>query len=423
MVVRFRCSSAFGAVFAGLVIVVAMGCSSGAADNSTAGVSSKTGTTGENGRAEFTDSGTNEPVIINVTNSQDGSPVGGASVSFVDADGFEAFLVSAPGYISSFKVFPHNSSHDFELLPATEKQFTVFDYYFAEHPEDAAAWTNYLDWAEETYVYSGCMTREEMKQAREDTVKLISLLTGGNPVIKIVSTVLDGVVKLEEWGLIDTLPDPIYHIYEPMSFVAPGLAVGAVVEDETEDGIDNDCDGYVDEAESQSGRPSGAGWTNLGDGRIADYDHELYWTADKSPDYLDWDDAKQYCSDLDVAGIHGWRLPTVDELRTLVVGCSKLEPGDECGVTDPDCLSPANGGGCITYGPNNCACGEAEGCYWDTGLLGGSCSRVWSGSPVIGSVGSCAESECAWMLDFSWAVLDAVKTNMWTFPVYCVAPM
>jgi len=44
--------------------------------------------------------------------------------------------------------------------------------------------------------------------------------------------------------------------------------------------------------------------------------------------------ATQYCEGLG----DGWRVPTIDELRSLVRGCAELETGGACGLNDPNCL-------------------------------------------------------------------------------------
>ncbi|MBR4532577.1 DUF1566 domain-containing protein [bacterium] len=51
----------------------------------------------------------------------------------------------------------------------------------------------------------------------------------------------------------------------------------------------------------------------------------LLW-SDISSGYLDFEEAKSYCLDLTMADTeHYWRLPTLDELKTLVVNCSEEE--------------------------------------------------------------------------------------------------
>lgn len=59
----------------------------------------------------------------------------------------------------------------------------------------------------------------------------------------------------------------------------------------------------------------------------------LLW-SDVSKDYMFWDDAVKYCEDL------GGRMPTIDEIRTLIRKCPGTITGGNCGIHDD----------CTTYG-------------------------------------------------------------------------
>ncbi len=50
--------------------------------------------------------------------------------------------------------------------------------------------------------------------------------------------------------------------------------------------------------------------------------------------YLDWGNAKAYCDDFDEGGHTDWRLPNIDEMRTVVRNCSRMMTGGECPVSE-----------------------------------------------------------------------------------------
>ena len=71
-----------------------------------------------------------------------------------------------------------------------------------------------------------------------------------------------------------------------------------------------------------------------------------------SPLPLSWEEAVAYCENLDELNYSDWRLPTVDELRTLIQHCPNHESDGPCTMTDK-CLT--NPSGC-EFSSENCSC-------------------------------------------------------------------
>jgi hypothetical protein len=47
-----------------------------------------------------------------------------------------------------------------------------------------------------------------------------------------------------------------------------------------------------------------------------------------------WTEANQYCEDLEELGFDDWRLPTIDELRTLILECEGTVTGGACQISE-----------------------------------------------------------------------------------------
>ena len=79
-------------------------------------------------------------------------------------------------------------------------------------------------------------------------------------------------------------------------------------------------------------------------------------------------EAGPYCESLVLGGYSDWRVPTVDELRTLIDGNSPSQPGGDCGVSvgsrTGDGFNPA------CHGSERFAGAAANGCYWKPALEG-----------------------------------------------------
>ena len=85
-----------------------------------------------------------------------------------------------------------------------------------------------------------------------------------------------------------------------------------------------------------------------------DSDSNLTWSA-KAPKTMLWDDAVLYCQNLDEGDHDDWRLPNIDELRTLVRNCSGVMTGGACKISEENnCLSY------VSCFEESCACTETS---------------------------------------------------------------
>ena len=60
---------------------------------------------------------------------------------------------------------------------------------------------------------------------------------------------------------------------------------------------------------------------------------QLQW-SEKAPNAMDWNNAKRYCSNLSEGGFADWRLPNIDELRTLVQNHPGTQTGGTCQISE-----------------------------------------------------------------------------------------
>jgi hypothetical protein len=110
----------------------------------------------------------------------------------------------------------------------------------------------------------------------------------------------------------------------------------------------------------------------------------LMWQR-HTPDQLYWSkDIPAVCKDALTGGFAHWRLPTIDELRTLIRGCPATMPGGACAVSDPDCREAGCAASCKGCGDN--AGPDEGGFYWEPFVWGGISwdipVMIWSSSEV-----------------------------------------
>ena len=85
-------------------------------------------------------------------------------------------------------------------------------------------------------------------------------------------------------------------------------------------------------------------WEKLKNGETGEVESQSCTTIDGnmwsslSSEYMGWNAAVSYCNNLTECGYSDWRLPNINELRTLIKNCSGTVTGGSCGVTD-SCLS------------------------------------------------------------------------------------
>ena len=109
--------------------------------------------------------------------------------------------------------------------------------------------------------------------------------------------------------------------------------------------------------------PSANGFRDNCDGTVTDNTTSKMWTKGMYQ-ATDFNDGNKYCADNVLGDYTDWRLPTIDELRRLIIGCPATTAGGACtihdGCKDDGCINAACTDGCANgQGPG------ASGCYTD----------------------------------------------------------
>ena len=108
--------------------------------------------------------------------------------------------------------------------------------------------------------------------------------------------------------------------------------------------------------------------------------------------YLSWEDVAKGCAELDQGGITQWRIPTIDELRTLLGTSDKLKTGGECKVTDA----------CSDYFNAECFNEENEKCVEGKGFESSLYDYGYYVSGTLSGEGEESEENAySWVVDFT----------------------
>ena len=92
---------------------------------------------------------------------------------------------------------------------------------------------------------------------------------------------------------------------------------------------------YLDKNEVKGSFSITAPNVKCGDVVCVDRVYDLEWQKEPSESYMKWSAAVSYCENLNYDSKTDWRLPNINELRSLIVNCPVNEFGGECGISDP----------------------------------------------------------------------------------------
>jgi len=135
----------------------------------------------------------------------------------------------------------------------------------------------------------------------------------------------------------------------------------------------------------------------------------LDWEMNATEDELGYAEAQGYCDGLAKGGFDDWRLPTIEELRTIADDALATADGGDCPVTDDYSFSttetpPEPPPGCYAAMPSLGI--GVGGCYWRAPFVG-TCSNTWSQSTNSGNGRK-------WRLDFFSGRIVSDVTDDWS---------
>lgn len=154
-------------------------------------------------------------------------------------------------------------------------------------------------------------------------------------------------------------------------------------------------------------------YQNLCNGAMLDPASNLYWRQSTLPS-MTWDAAKSFCEASEIGGYTDWRLPTIEELRSLISGCPATETGGACpaldSCTSSNCLTTACNGCGLNQGPGS------SGLYIDDALAVPVDSHFWSATRL-----NLAETP-AFTVEFDSGRVNVAVTTVTLKTVRCVRP-
>ena len=175
-----------------------------------------------------------------------------------------------------------------------------------------------------------------------------------------------------------------------------------------EPGATQPCAGIDGIEREQVCREDGSGWEPCGSVRNlywTDPATNLSWQNPQKDAYTKGDggvtqpDAIRYCQELELGGYDDWRLPNIDELRTLVRGNPPAEANGDCPLIEGSPREDMLDNACSPIeeygGPG------VDGCYWPP-ELSGTCNKpdpAAKGHPLEYCSSTVSKDDPAWIAD------------------------
>lgn len=181
----------------------------------------------------------------------------------------------------------------------------------------------------------------------------------------------------------------------------------------------SDCKGFLacvegaDDDHSGDDDSDGDDDTDIGGAEIwTDPKTGLTWQTQASQGGASFAAASGGCDALELGGYDDWRLPTISELRGIVLGCTPTQLDGACTVRD-DCPW---GDSCWIDACLGCdeGVGPINGCYWPPSFLETCATYNWSSTPVEDIPG------VTWVLHFDLGRLNWKENEDSTIDYRCV---
>ncbi len=129
--------------------------------------------TDNDGKASFTEEGTDEEVPVELTISDTDFPIADATILYFDHPEFKAFSIFHPAFAPQLNIAEHNSGHKYSLTPAPLQ--ILHDSSQKERSKKAAG--RLLSWVEAGWEHTGCLNKGNMVTLMKPGVFAMKVLT------------------------------------------------------------------------------------------------------------------------------------------------------------------------------------------------------------------------------------------------------